>query len=61
MPEEVRLSTFPETEYDALALLYVQNQDLNGLTPAQVFDLYFDARKEIRDHGRERKKADRKS
>ncbi len=61
MSDEVRLSTFPETEYEALALLYVQNQDLNGLTPEQVFDLYFDARKKIRDYGRERKKADRKS
>lgn len=59
MPNEVKLSTFPETEYEALALLYVQNQDLSDATPEEIFDLYFDAKQKIRAQSRERRKNQR--
>lgn len=38
--EKVNLSTFPETVTEALAMLYVQNQDISGLTPEELYDLY---------------------
>lgn len=44
--------TFPSNESQAIALLYVQNQDLTGLTPAQIYDKYRNAYEEIRNHKR---------
>lgn len=59
MPNEVNLSTFPETEYEALALLYVQNQDLSDATPEEIYNLYFDAKQKMKAQGRERRKNQR--
>ena len=42
MPDNI-LNTFPASEAQALALLYVQNQDLSGLTPEEIYDKYRDA------------------
>lgn len=36
-------STFPSDKKDALALLYVQNQDLTGKSPEDVVAMYNDA------------------
>lgn len=49
MPE-IKLDTFPGTKAEALAMLYVQNQDLTGKTPAQIAALYDAAYKEIRQY-----------
>ena len=46
MSESVK--TFPSDESEALAFLYIQNQDLSGLTPPQIYDEYRKAYKEIR-------------
>ena len=44
------MAEFPNSEIEALALLYVQNQDLSGLTPEEIYDKYRDAYKRIHDH-----------
>lgn len=46
--ESVSLHTFPSSEYDALAFLYVQNQDLTGKSPAEIYRMYEEALHEIR-------------
>lgn len=40
---DTNLRTFPCDEREALAMLYVQNQDLTGLTPEEIYDKYCDA------------------
>lgn len=40
--------TFPSNETQAIAMLYVQSQDLSGLTPTQIYDQYRKAYEEIR-------------
>lgn len=39
---------FPSTKYEALALLYVQSQDLTGKTPSEIKEMYEKAYEEIR-------------
>lgn len=41
--EEVIVKTFPKNECEALAMLYVQNQDLSGLSPTDLLAMYQDA------------------
>ena len=40
--------TFPGSFTEALALNYVQHQDLNGKTPAEIHTMYWEALYEIR-------------
>lgn len=40
--------TFPETETEALAMLYVQRQDLSDVTPEELWDMYHDAYQKIK-------------
>lgn len=47
---ETELKTFPSTKFEALALLYVQSQDLSSKTPSEVLDMYHAAHKEMREH-----------
>ncbi len=49
------MSDFPDNKYDALALIYVQSRDLSTLSPAEILDLYENARKEIKERGAERR------
>ena len=49
MSDKTNLYTFPSSEFEALALLYIQNQDLSGLTPEEVYDKYHEAYNKIRD------------
>lgn len=35
-------SVFPQNKYEALTMLYLQNQDLSNLTPEELFDKYQD-------------------
>jgi len=37
------LYTFPSDRRDALAILYLQNQDLSGKTPEELVDMYDEA------------------
>ena len=48
MPTSDSLYTFPSNQQEALAMLYLQNQDLSGLTPAQLADKYNSVRDEIK-------------
>lgn len=41
------MSDFPSTKNEALTMLYLQNQDLSGLTPKQLLDKYEEVYKEI--------------
>ena len=47
MSDKVTLNTFPASEIQALALLYIRNQDLSGLSPEEVYDKYRDAYERI--------------
>lgn len=51
------LKTFPETETEALAMLYVQNQDMSDVTPEGLFDMYQDAYQKIKARRREKRYA----
>ena len=48
MPTSDSLNTYPSNQQEALAMLYLQNQDLSGLTPAQLADKYNSVRDEIK-------------
>lgn len=50
MSNEVNLRTFPKTPCEALAMLYVEHQDLSKMTPEQVLDMYLDAHKKMCTH-----------
>lgn len=44
---DVTLETFPCNRNEALAMLYVQRQDLSKLTPQELLDMYEDAYAQI--------------
>lgn len=52
MADNTHPETFPANKLEALAMLYMQHQNLSGLTPEQVLDKYQDAYAKIRDHER---------
>ena len=52
--EDIELKTFPSSNIEALALLYVQNQDLKGKTPAEIHTMY-QALYEIKQDWREKR------
>ena len=54
MAENIPFTSFPANKYEALAMLYMQNQNLSGFTPEQLLDKYQDAYARIRDHDRAR-------
>ena len=43
MSDDVKLNSFPGSETEALAFLYVQSQDLTGKTPAEISTMYYEA------------------
>lgn len=56
MAESVKLDSFPADCMEAIAYLYVQQQDLSGKSPAEIYTLYQEAYYEIRkDHLQKRK------
>lgn len=52
MSDKVKLSSFPADKYEALALLYIQNQDLSNISPEELYDKYADAYDKIKKHGK---------
>ncbi len=52
MPNDVNLKTFPRGFQEALAILYMENQDLSGMTPEQILDMYLDAYGKICAHNK---------
>ena len=61
MNSNIELHTFPKNADEALALLYLQNQDLSGLTPEELYDQYKDSYDRIRQHRRNTDKPQRAS
>lgn len=49
------LSTFPDSATEALAMLYVQNQDLSGVTPESLLDMYQEAYERIKAYRKEKR------
>lgn len=58
---EVKLDAFPSSEAEALAMLYVQNQDLTDLSPEEIYDKYYEAYQKIREHRKAKRESNRKS
>ena len=48
--------TFPSTKTEALTMLYLQNQDLHGKSPDEIFDMYDEAYQTIRNYSKEKRK-----
>lgn len=48
MSDKIEFATFPCNEYEALAMLYVQNQNLSSKSPSDIFYMYEEAKQEIR-------------
>jgi len=42
-----KFNVFPSTKSQALAMLYLQHQDLKGKTPTEIYSMYLDAHDEI--------------
>ncbi len=49
------LKFFPATKLEALAMLYVQSQDISALTPEQLLDTYNDAYDKIQKYSRDQR------
>jgi len=49
---EIKLSTFPASKYDALTILYLQNQNLSGMTPKEIVSMFDTAYKKFVDADR---------
>ena len=51
--------TFPDNEIEALAMLWLQNQDLSSATPEELLDKYQDAYDKIKEHKKQKRAAKR--
>lgn len=49
---------FPFSAVQALAFLYVKNQDLTGKTPREICDLYLDAAQQVKARIKEHREDD---
>lgn len=47
MNDKIKLQTFQGNRIDALTMLYLENQDLSKLTPAELAEKYHEVYKEI--------------
>lgn len=54
MADDVKLSTFPSSVEEAIAMLYLKEQDLIGKTPVEIYNMYWDAYYEISKDYREK-------
>ena len=43
MSDAVKLSTFPASVEEEIAMLYVKAQDLTGKSPVDIYNMYWDA------------------
>lgn len=48
----ISLSAFPTNKFEALALIYMQQQNLSGMSPEQMLDKYQEVYSKMRDHER---------
>lgn len=49
---------FPSSAYEAIAMLYVQNQDLSGKTPEELFKLFKETERSLYKHATENRNED---
>lgn len=49
---------FPSSKYEALAMLYVQNQDISKMSPEELFKLYQQTVQSIRAYAAQNRNAD---
>jgi hypothetical protein len=54
---ETVLHSFPSNETEALAMLWLQSQDLRGITPEELLDKYQDAYQKIRQRNKDNRAA----
>ena len=47
MNNEIQFNTFPKNRYEALTMLYLKNQDLTGVSPEKLYDMYSNVLKAI--------------
>lgn len=52
MSDNTNLNTFPSNKAEALTMLYLQNQDLSGLTPQELVDKYDECLKTVKRYNR---------
>ena len=52
---DIVLKTFPGNETEALAMLWIQNQDLSNATPEELLDKYQDAYDKIKEHKKQKR------
>ena len=49
---------FPSSVYEAIAMLYVQNQDLSGKTPEELFKLFKETERSLYKYATENRNED---
>lgn len=54
MADNTHLESFPTNKFEALAILYLQHQNLSGVSPEQLLDWYQDVYAKMRDHERDK-------
>lgn len=59
--QDVTLRTFPDNDIEALAMLYLQNQDLSDVTPEELLDKYQDAYERIKARKKQNREAQRQN
>ncbi len=47
MNNDIHLNSFPDSDIQALAMLYTQNQDLKGKSAKEIAEIYFNAYYEL--------------
>ena len=52
MQDNVSLKSFPSDKYEAVTMLYLQNQDLSDKTPEELFMFYMETYKQIRKYAK---------
>lgn len=57
MSDSTAFNIFPSSEEEAVAMLYVQQQDLSGKSPSEIYTMYQEAYFEIRKDKREKQKS----
>lgn len=57
MSENTSCSTFPCNRTEALAMLYMENQDLKGLSPEEIQAMYLEAYYKIQRDYREKSRS----
>ena len=55
--DDIKLNAFPSNSTEALAMLYIKSQDLQGKSPEEICEMYWNAYYHIRSCNSEKRKA----